>query len=175
MPDSVSPVSDPARYQAMLLNLAGPGDPAISTEATASELQALVVEAGDRLRNRPAPGEWSVLELIGHIVDAEMVSSTRLRWVLAQERPDLPGYEQDDWVSALHHNDADPGALIATFEVLRAANVALWRSTPIALRSRIGVHRERGDESFELIFRLLAGHDRFHINQARATLAELRD
>jgi hypothetical protein len=32
------------------------------------------------------------------------------------------------------------------------------------------VHAERGRESYDLSFRMIAGHDRFHLRQARATL-----
>jgi hypothetical protein len=32
------------------------------------------------------------------------------------------------------------------------------------------MHAERGPESFELLFRMLAGHDRFHMAQARRAL-----
>jgi hypothetical protein len=50
----------------------------------------------------------------------------------------------------------------------------LWRRTPVEQRSRYGIHRERGPESYELTFRLLAGHDRFHLDQARRALEQVR-
>jgi hypothetical protein len=34
----------------------------------------------------------------------------------------------------------------------------------------VGIHAERGRESFDLLFRMLAGHDRFHLAQARRAL-----
>jgi hypothetical protein len=37
----------------------------------------------------------------------------------------------------------------------------------------VGLHAERGPESYELTFRLLAGHDRFHLGQARRALDAL--
>jgi len=40
-------------------------------------------------------------------------------------------------------------------------------------RARYGLHRERGPESYEMTFRLIAGHDWFHIDQAQAALATL--
>jgi hypothetical protein len=32
------------------------------------------------------------------------------------------------------------------------------------------MHEERGPESFDLLFRMIAGHDRFHLAQARRAL-----
>jgi hypothetical protein len=60
------------------------------------------------------------------------------------------------------------------FKTLREANLRLWNKTAPADRARVGMHAERGPESVDLMFRLIAGHDRFHMNQMRETLRQLR-
>jgi hypothetical protein len=51
----------------------------------------------------------------------------------------------------------------------------MWaRSTPEE-RARVGMHAERGPESLELNFRLIAGHDRFHLAQAEKALRLVRE
>ena len=165
------PIAEPDAYRRSLLAALGDDDPAVAQATTAGALRALVAEAGDRLRVRPDPAEWSVIECIGHIVDGELVSSARYRWVVAEDEPDLVGYDQAAWVAGLHHADADPAGLIAMFEGLRASNLDLWARLPTEARERVGLHRERGPESYGLNFRLLAGHDRVHLLQAREALA----
>jgi hypothetical protein len=167
---SFDPIAEPDAYRRSLLAALGEDDPAAVQGATPAALRALVAEADDRLRARPAPGEWSVLECIGHIVDGELVVSGRYRWIVAQDEPDLVGYDQDQWVSSLRHAEADPQILLAMFEGLRASNLDLWTRLPVAARARAGLHRERGRESYELTFRMLAGHDRVHLRQAHAAL-----
>jgi hypothetical protein len=132
--------------------------------------RTLVRDAGDRLREHPAPGEWSVLGCLGHAFDAEIVVSGRYRWILAHDEPPLIGYDQDRWVDRLHHDADDPEELLSTLEALRATNLALWGRTVPEERSRFGLHAERGPESLDLTFRLIAGHDRFHLAQARRAL-----
>jgi hypothetical protein len=171
---SPDPVTEGSAYQRQILGLVGYDDPATVQAATPAALRALVADAGADLRARPEPSEWSVVELVGHVVDAEIVSSGRYRWILAQDTPAIPGYDQDLWAERLDHRGADPEELLALFEALRTANLALWRRTPVEERARFGVHSERGPESYELTFRLLAGHDRFHVAQARATLGRVR-
>jgi hypothetical protein len=173
-PTSPDPVAEPNAYQAMLLGLLGKDDPVTVQSGTPAAIRALVADAGSDLRTAPGAGEWSVVELVGHIADAEVVSSGRYRWILAQDQPPIPGYDQDLWAQRLRHREADPDELIALFEALRAANLALWRRTPVEDRSRYGIHAERGPESYELTFRLVAGHDRFHLDQARRTLEQVR-
>ena len=171
---SPDPVLDAAAYQAMLLAALGDDDPAEVQASTPAAIRALVADAGDDLRTRPAPGEWSVLGCLAHIVDGELVASGRYRWILAQDVPEIVGYDQDLWVDRLHAGAEDPADLMALFEAMRRANLALWaRSTPED-RARIGIHQERGPESYDLTFRLMAGHDRVHLAQARAALAGVR-
>lgn len=168
------PISDALAYQRLLLGALGDDDPAEVQAAGPANARALVVEAGPHLRTRPAPREWSVLLCLAHIADAELVMAGRYRWVLAHDRPELIGYDQDLWVDNLHGDDEDPEALLAQYASLRAGNVALWRGSSAADRARVGVHRERGEESFELMFRMLAGHDRVHLAQARRALEAVR-
>jgi hypothetical protein len=168
------PVASPKAYQDHLLGLVGDDDPAEVQARTPELIRTLIEDAGRDLRTRPAPDEWSVLQCIAHIVDGEYVVSGRLRWILAHDEPELLGYDQDLWVDRLHRDLEGPEELLAVFEPLRAANLALWARTPDADRDRVGIHRERGPESFRLTFTLMAGHDRFHLAQAHRALAAIR-
>jgi hypothetical protein len=165
------PIGDPSGYQRHLLSLLGHDDPAEVQAATPAAWRSICGEAGDLIAVRPDPGEWSVLECLGHATDAEIVYAGRYRWIVAHDEPPLIGYDQDRWVERLHHGAEDPDGLLLVFETLRRANLALWaRATP-SDRARVGLHAERGPESLDLSFRLIAGHDRFHLDQARRGLA----
>ena len=172
-PPSPDPVSEAAAYQDHLLGLLGDDDPAEMQAATAAAWRTLVAEAGSRAAERPEPDEWSVVECLGHAADAEIVYAGRYRWSVAHVEPPLIGYDQDLWVDRLHHGQADPDELLALFEALRAANLAMWSRSTSEERARVGMHAERGPESYDLSFRLIAGHDRFHLAQARRTLDAL--
>jgi hypothetical protein len=171
---SPDPVTEAAAYQRHLLDALGTDDPAEALASTQERIRRLVAEARNDLRTRPEPGEWSVLQCIDHVADAELVYAARYRWILAQDEPELIGYDQDLWVDRLHGADEDVDTLLATFEVLRAENLALWERTAPEDRARVGIHRERGRESIELLFRLIAGHDRIHLDQADRALAAVR-
>ncbi len=171
---SPDPISPGAAYQASLLAALGGDDPAVAQATTPAAIRALVAETGADLRVRPEPREWSVLGCIDHIVDAELVMAARYRWVVAHDEPEVVGYDQDLWVDRLHTYDPDPEALIAFFEALRSANLALWAQTTPEDRLRVGLHKERGHESLQLMFDMIGGHDRVHLGQARRTLEAVR-
>jgi hypothetical protein len=170
MIETVDPIATPEAYRQSLLGALGDDDPADAQATTVAALRATVETAGERMTVRPEPGEWSALEVIGHMVDSELTTSARVRWIVAEDRPDIVGYDQDLWVARLRHGEDSPEALVALFEALRNANLELWARSSIEDRARVGVHRERGPESYDLIFRLAAGHDRVHLAQARAAI-----
>jgi hypothetical protein len=171
--ETPDPVSQAAEYQDYLVGLVGEDDPAEVQAGAAEAWRDLIRQAGARVAERPEPKEWSVLECLGHATDAETVASGRYRWIVAHDEPPLIGYDQDLWVDRLHHGEDDPEVLLETFEALRRANLALWARSTDEDKARFGVHSERGPESYELTFTMLAGHDRFHLDQARRALAAL--
>jgi hypothetical protein len=161
-----------AAYRQMLFDLVGEDDPAevqAETPALLRERVARATQAGV-LRARPEPTEWSVAGLVGHLLDGEIFGSARYRWILGHDRPALEGYDQDLVANASDHEASDAETLVNAWEGLRRANLALWaRSTP-EQRAREGVHMERGPSTFEVLFREIAGHDRFHLAQIDRTL-----
>jgi hypothetical protein len=176
-PRQVSQPADwrPNDYQAMLLGRLGDGDPAEVQARTPAAIRALFARAGDQLRTRPDAGEWSVFQCVAHIADAELVIAGRYRWILAHDAPDILPYDQDLWVNRLHaEQDEDVEVMLGSFEALRRADVDLWRRSRLEDRARFGLHRERGPESYELTFRLTAGHDLVHMDQARRALEQVR-
>jgi len=171
---ATDPIQSPDGYRRMLLDYLAGDDPAAVQAATVARLRALVAEAAGDLRTRPEPTEWSVIECIGHLTDSEVVTSARVRWILAEDEPQIIGYDQDLWVDGLRHVRDDPDSLIGLFDALRSANLALLANRTSADLERIGRHNERGPESYGLMIRLTAGHDRFHLAQAERALAAVR-
>ncbi|HEX8099192.1 MAG TPA: DinB family protein [Actinomycetota bacterium] len=169
----IDPVAASDEYRQTLLGLLGDRDPVDVISSLPDEVQRVMDEAGDHLRNRPEPGEWSVIELVGHLVDAEIVLAGRYRWILAHDEPRIMPYDQDLWVERLHHQDGDPAEMLALLRALIRSNIQLWERSSEAERARVGHHEERGPESFDLSFRMLAGHGLFHLAQMRRTLAQV--
>lgn len=165
----------PNDYQTLLLSTLGDRHPADVQAETPAALRALIAEAAADVGSRPEPKEWSVQQCIAHIADAELVIAGRYRWILAHDQPQILPYDQDLWVDHLHsHADDDVETMLTLFDALREANIELWKRTPAADRSRFGMHLERGPESYELTFRLTAGHDLVHMAQARKALGQVR-
>jgi hypothetical protein len=155
-----------AAYITAVLGLLGERQAgAVLTETAARLPRAVDGLSASQLREREAPGKWSIVQILQHLADAEVVWSWRMRLILAQDRPPLTGYDQDLWAERLHYGRTDPLEAIELFTVLRRANLRLIDSASAADLKRVGVHVERGEESLEHLCRLYAGHDLLHLRQ----------
>ncbi len=155
-------------YLTAVLDLLGDRQPLPVLGQLHSAVTELVSGLSDeQLRQPETPGKWSIVEVVQHLVDSELVWAYRLRLVLAQDRPVLTGFDQDRWASRLNYRDAKLDVALEELRVLRAANLRLLQSLgPDELR-RVGVHSERGEESVGHMLRLYAGHDLAHRRQLR--------
>jgi hypothetical protein len=168
------PVAQPQEYQREILALLGGRDPVEVLSGTPAAFTALTAGLSrGALVRPPAPGEWSVTELLGHLFDAEVAWSWRARTILAQDGgtpdgPPLPGFDQTTWALL----PRPPfGEFLAAFGALRAANLALIAGTPEPHWARSGVHAERGPLSFRVLTETAAGHDIAHRRQLEQTVA----
>ena len=163
---SVDPPQERAKYSKAVLELVGGREPlSILRDTPAAAARAIQGLGSAKLRTPEAPGKWSIVQVLQHLADSDLVWGWRMRLILAQDRPTLTGYDQDLWADRLHYADADPAEALETLHVLRRGNLALIeRATPGDLE-RVGVHSERGEESAGYLIGLYAGHDLLHLRQ----------
>ena len=153
-------------YITAVLDLLGDREPTgILREMPSALPRAIAGLSPKQLLEPECPGKWSIGQVLQHLADSEVVWAWRMRLILAQDRPQLSGYDQDLWAQRLHYEEANPSDAIELFGVLRRANLRLVeRASPADLK-RVGVHVERGEESLEHLLRLYAGHDLLHLRQ----------
>ncbi len=153
-------------YVSAILDLLGSQDPmSVLRETPAALGRAIEGVPAAKLMQSERPGKWSVAHVLRHLADSDLVWGWRLRLILAQDRPTITGYDQDEWADNLHYDEADPAESVETFAVLRRSNLRLLeRASPEDLM-RVGLHAERGEESVEHLRRLYAGHDLMHLQQ----------
>jgi len=150
----------------------GDRDPQQVIAATAGQLASAIRTLGpERADQSPAPGKWSVREIICHLADCEIVFAYRLRQALAEDHHVIQPFDQDKWAKVYAAYDA-PAAL-AVFSSLRRWNIALIGSLkPEAFTKRL-THPERGEMPYKELVETMAGHDINHLRQIEAITARV--
>jgi hypothetical protein len=71
-----------------------------------------------KLRKRPAPDKWSVVEILAHLADTEIVGGFRVRMILGAPGTPIAGFSQDAWVTSGHYGKRDPRKSVEQFRVV---------------------------------------------------------
>lgn len=128
---------------------------------------------GARLRRRPAPREWSVVEVLAHLLDGEIALGFRIRKIAAEPGSTLAPWDQEKWTPGLRHRRAHARTVLAAFAALRADTLALLRRLTPAQRRAAGRHPEYGRLRIDQLLAHWAEHDLLHLEQIQATLRQL--
>lgn len=167
IPDATA---QPAAYVKALVDTLGDRDPLSVYETTAGEVHRMCRDLTPAQWDIPLDdGEWSAAQIVGHLIDVDIVYGFRFRLVLTEDAPAYPGYDEKRWSQL--PRPAAAADLVAAFGGLRAYNAALLRGTPRERWQRTGTHGEQGHERFALMVTKIAGHDLAHLNQLARTTA----
>jgi DinB family protein len=144
-----------------------------SAMTVVAELDALGPEAGFR----PAPGEWSANECVGHLIEAERRGfAGRIRVILAPgpggEPPILETWEQTAVAEARRDHLRPPADLRDEFVELRRQSIVLVRGLVPDDLSRVGIHPHVGPLRVGELLGEWVHHDRNHIRQMLAVTQE---
>jgi DinB superfamily len=127
---------------------------------------ALVKITPEELDARPAPGKWTAREIVHHLADSEMTAAVRFRLLLAEDRPAITGYDQDEFARSLHY-DRPHEASLELFRAARASTAELMPCLTEADWLREGTHTETGRFGLDTWLRIYAPHAHRHADQIR--------
>lgn len=148
-------------------------DPLIVAAATPAKIVALIRGLTPRqLAQCPAPGKWSIREIISHLADTEMVMCCRARWIAFEDHPTLLPFDQDKWATGRASEKEPVAETMERFRLLRRSQVRLFRSVPKKTFARTGFHPERGVVTLRVQLETLAGHDLNHVEQIQRLAAQ---
>jgi hypothetical protein len=92
----------------------------------------------------PAPGKWTIRQIVRHLTDCEIVAGMRLRQIVAEDRPLMAVFDQDLWAEHLHYNNCDAFDSARKFRILRDDMSDVLERLPAGQFERVGLHPERG-------------------------------
>lgn len=120
--------------------------------------------------HRYAEGKWSIREVVGHMCDAERIFGYRaLRFARADATP-LPGFDENEFVKQARLDDRPLASLIAEFEAVRAASVALFDGLFPEEWTRHGSASGK-DVSVRALAWIMAGHEVHHVEVLKSRYA----
>jgi hypothetical protein len=154
--------------------MSGPAAPACSLGDIERMLTATPAMAWGELQGmpeplrrwRPAPGEWCALEIVGHLIEADMRAFLG-RILLVREEPgfSFEAWEPEQIAAGRGDERKDAQALIEEFARVRAVGVSAIRALSVEELARAGVHPIVGELTIGNLLAEWVAHDRAHLAQ----------
>lgn len=119
------------------------------------------------LEFRPAPGKWTIREIVVHLCDSEIVCAHRIRKVLAEEQAFLTSYDQDLWANRLSYSKRNLTTAIELFRLLRKSTAELFEDLSDNDWERRGQHQQFGAMTIIDLVGMYAEHCENHVSQIR--------
>ncbi len=108
-------------------------------------------------------GKWSIAELILHVIDSESVFAYRSLSIARNDKTDLPGFDQDEWVKNTNANTLSKDIIIGLFKTCRNHSIALYKSYQKEQLLNIGSANNVSFSVRSLAY-IIIGHNRHHFN-----------
>ena len=129
-----------------------------------SQAQASSAKGGDE--------NWSVVEVVCHLRDAEEISLQRMQAMRDQENPPITAYDQEALARQRNYRSADLRSALAGFISFRQQYITALSALTPAEWDRPGEHNEIGQ--ITILFHTIhhASHDAIHCAQIARQLAK---
>src|ERR1700691_506782 len=106
----------PQQYTQRIVGHTEGQEPLKIQAATPKKLRRLLGRVtASKLRKRPAPGKWSIAEIVVHMADAEIAGAWRMRLILGAPGTPVAAFDQDFWDTALHYDQRAPRTALQQF------------------------------------------------------------
>ncbi|MEZ6064960.1 MAG: DinB family protein [Planctomycetaceae bacterium] len=117
----------------------------------------------EQLDAAPIPGKWSTRQIICHIADFEPVYADRMKRVIAEEQPGLPGGDPDLFAAKLAYDARDLEIELQMIEAVRAHTAAILERQPPEAFQRTGLHSRDGALTLETLLKRITNHITHHV------------
>ncbi len=120
------------------------------------------------------PGEWSPTEILCHLRDVDTeLNLPRLRKILSEHNPFLPGVNSDQWASEREYIKQDGQSALKHFVRDRMKVLDLLQTLSNHDWGRPARHSIFGPTHLKELVAFMAGHDQLHLRQMKETLARI--
>jgi len=117
---------------------------------------------------KPGPNEWSIKEVIGHVMDTERIFAYRALRFARNDKTPIPGFDQDIYVQGATFDTYPLADLIEEFTLTRQTTVLLFKPLTPEMWTRRGTASDNEVSVRALAF-IIAGHERHHLESLRTS------
>ena len=140
-------------------------------ETMAVNVKTSLIRSGLDWYKQPAPGEWSLTEVMCHLRDVESeVHQHRFQMLIEEDNAFIPGVSADEWAGTRNYHSQDGPKATENYLLARQETLSLLKSLDEGYWQRQGRHAFFGPTSMHELLHLAVRHDELHWEQIKALL-----
>ncbi|MGA3065607.1 MAG: DinB family protein [Tepidisphaeraceae bacterium] len=112
-------------------------------------------------------GLWSIQQIVIHLMDADLIWATRMKRIIAEDHPEILGYDESKFAANLFYELQDAAKAVEIFDLNRRQFTKALRRLSDSAFQRTGQHNERGTITLETCLRLMDEHVDHHVKFIR--------
>jgi uncharacterized damage-inducible protein DinB len=120
-------------------------------------------------------GRWSIQQIVIHLMDSDLIWSSRMKSIIAEDNPAILSFDENKFVASLFYEDQNAESAAGLLDLNRRQFAKVLRKLPDSSFSRTGWHSERGTIALREIVQLMVEHIDHHlgfISKKREKLAK---
>jgi len=128
--------------------------------------EAISALPADKLATPHQAGEWTVKEILVHVIDDERIYAYRAMRFARGDATPLPGFEQDTYVPPSRANERSLDDIFAEYATVRDATIHLFNSFTDSVLKRAGTADGKQATVRALAYHI-AGHEWHHLQSIK--------
>lgn len=120
----------------------------------------------EQLTTPHAPSEWTIQEILSHIIDTERVFAYRALRFARDDKTNLPGFDQDAFVPQSGANERTLDDILEEYRAVRQASITLFSNLSDEALARVGSASGNPTTARAMAY-FIAGHEQHHIKSIR--------
>lgn len=117
----------------------------------------------EKLLYKYAPDKWSIIEILGHLIDSEIIMNFRALTYARNDRTNLPMYDHDKYMANANFNNLDSGLMLNLYASVRKSNLLLFNSFTKENWNSRGITGNKEFTTSSIPY-IIVGHTQHHIN-----------
>lgn len=82
----------------------------------------------DKFDYRYAEGKWTIKDIIQHLIDAERIFAYRALRFARNDKTDLPGFDENEYVDIVNANERNIMSLLTELSAVRQSTLLLFKT-----------------------------------------------
>ena len=108
-------------------------------------------------------GKWSIQQIVMHLMDDELIWSSRMKRVIAEDTPEIFGFDENKFAAKLFYEEQDAPTAVRILDLNRRQVTSMLRALPESAFARTGHHNDLGVFTLAQVVQWTAEHLNHHV------------